>query len=221
MDLAGFRQKDLEGSCELASLGTSVACSMRRIDLLKGCVQAWGRYAGGILVLVMCMLIVPTSPDATRLHFGMRRRALHTEKCVGDIRRSTCMRLRGGARGTGEGRFAGMGVLTVQDREVVRRADYIIQNGGQLNFSVVMALAVLEKKETATVFLGKGRHNLSFEGEIEPPCEMHINGQEGSVIQGYAEPIKLKGAKEPFPESGGGRFRFERGATGSTCTNLK
>jgi hypothetical protein len=112
--------------------------------------------------------------------------------------------------------------ITETDRASKSRADYVARCNNQgLNISTALWAAVSDNKTSATIFVTKGTHNLTYDGDIEPQMETHMVGQEGSIIWGCAEPIKMKGMKFPFPESGGGRMRMEACATGSTFTGLR
>ncbi len=112
--------------------------------------------------------------------------------------------------------------ITDKDRGTRMRADYIARCDGRgLNITAALDLAAIEGKTSATIFVSKGTHNLTFDGDIEPQTETHMIGQEGSMICGSAEEINLKSGTKPWPEVGGGRMRLEAQAAGSTFTGLR
>ena len=70
--------------------------------------------------------------------------------------------------------------------------------------------AAESQQEGNSIFLKKGVHNLTEHGDIELDWEVHIMGEPGTVVAGWAEPLLMS----PVPEYGGGRWRLTAGATG-------
>ncbi len=71
--------------------------------------------------------------------------------------------------------------------------------------------------EGNSIFVRKGIHNLTQYGDIELDWEVHVMGESGTVLAGWAEPV----ITSPVPENGGGRWKMSVGATGSTFRQLK
>ncbi len=71
--------------------------------------------------------------------------------------------------------------------------------------------------EGNNVFVKKGIHNLTTHGDVEVDWEVHLMGESGTVVAGWAEPTFTS----PVPSNGGGRWRLTAGATGSTFRRLR